>query len=357
MYKIKTLSPGEKANAQALLYETYVLEYKYSPKKNNPSEQTIITDTNGRKLLIDKFDRDAIWLGVFHHNKMIACMRLASTVNGRYDIEDYCPDFSKLDIRSDPEMFEASRAATRREYRNKGIHTLLSLAVFVFCNLEKKSVFATTPIRFLQDQYQKLGIRCIENISFKYDTTDHKPVKLYYAKFSENPRENEMDKIIKAIQSTISEKPNEARLLFCFSGYKMKYDGRRWSTETNCDKQDPPSGQLNQTTHSNTLFPSRDKTTAFADQKIGPVAITSSAAIAAATAIIAARRTNTYQPCVTRSTSNATHRSFRENFFRLARARTSIRLTAAIGAGFFLFKQISTSSESRAKPTLRPPRQ
>lgn len=178
--------------AGALLYQIYIVQYKWSFSYDNPSDLRIITK-NKRKILIDKFTANAVWFGAFDGEQMIGCARLSGLdENVKLEIEAY-PITNEVRAylsKSKNSCLEITKSAVKKEYQSKGIIKNIFLMLFEYCQKHHLSIFACTHHTYLIKLFSRVEFPLKIEQAFKYDDIDPMPVNFYYASYEKKEVEH-----------------------------------------------------------------------------------------------------------------------------------------------------------------------
>lgn len=173
----------ELLEAKHLLYQVYIEEQQWKVPLDNPSNLRIIR-AGQFAYLQDKFDSVANWFGLFHHDRLIGCIRNLRRLNGKFELENYhsIPDF----LKHEPKVVETNRLAIRDGYRGtEAVFLLSALAMEHEINLGMVSSFATAPFPGTGYLYiRKLGFTKVASPPFKYHPKDEGTVHLMHLDLS-----------------------------------------------------------------------------------------------------------------------------------------------------------------------------
>ncbi|MEM9489499.1 MAG: GNAT family N-acyltransferase [Myxococcota bacterium] len=113
--------------ARNLLYRVYCQEQGWYPASNNPSEQHVRSLQSGDHGLVDAYDDVATWIGLFHEQAVVGCVRLIRRPqdNGRLEIENYFDLVRHVEYPH--EIVECNRLAIEPSFRRREGMALLHL--------------------------------------------------------------------------------------------------------------------------------------------------------------------------------------------------------------------------------------
>jgi len=124
--EIKKLDQAGIDDARALVYDAYVNERKWEINEQYPYE--VKTNHQGKKMMVNKYDDLAMctWFGVYHKQKLIACVRITERLNGLLELEKGANSSELLQKTSQyPNILEIGRTIVHKDYRSAGIYALL----------------------------------------------------------------------------------------------------------------------------------------------------------------------------------------------------------------------------------------
>lgn len=163
--------------AKKLAYEVLVAEQQWEIKADNPSGLHVKTLPEG-KVLWDDYDSVANWLGAFHENTLVGCMRICRRLKGKFEFEPYHELLGF--IKEDDLAVESTRFLVKKTYRQTG-------CVLLLARLSYKKLLETGGYLFGagffpnpgQLYVNKFGMTRHE-IPFRYHPDDPQEVYLYY---------------------------------------------------------------------------------------------------------------------------------------------------------------------------------
>lgn len=164
--------------ARALLYNVYEEYYKQRDNEstNNTSAISVITLSDGKKILTDKYDAEAVWIGCFYSGTLVGCGRICypEPSTGRFEFQDKAKSNALdkfMSAYSDKPVIELGRGAVDKQYQGNGI-IMVSMLRFlcVYCIENKLSVF-TQPVPRMSKILQLINWPIVEGLLFQYGTS------------------------------------------------------------------------------------------------------------------------------------------------------------------------------------------
>ena len=172
--------------AKQLLHQVYVHELGWKISVENPSNLRTL-NVDGLPHLEDKFEQEAIWLGIKSGSRVVGILRVLLPKTGRFEIEEYkaLPDFLKTDGKS----CEINRLALDSSFGDERVFPLLLEKTFLHC-ISRGFKYLFTSIQFPQpgDFFLSLGMKKVEGGDFKYTDFDPHPVSILYFDLSDKLR-------------------------------------------------------------------------------------------------------------------------------------------------------------------------
>lgn len=181
------LDRGQVREAQRLLYLIYCIELNWEPTSGNPSRLAVEDGA-----LVDDYDRQglSIWYGVFDrknpkeivatgrvlHRDSAGCLELA-----RYAI----PNELRRLLAGNQQVVEMNRSGVKKSYRRTNVWARLLHAGFEYAVENNLDVVSTTAIPQVQAMHDNIGFS-ETNYQFKYNQTDERPAKVYWATADES---------------------------------------------------------------------------------------------------------------------------------------------------------------------------
>jgi PAS domain S-box-containing protein len=186
MITTKILNNQELINdARALLYRTNIEHVNWMFSPDNPSKLAIKQEGN-RKLLTDRFDDKAIWIGAFHDKKMVGCTRLCGVdENNKFEIEGYPSSevVQKYLSQNRNACLESTRTVIDPDFVGKGVVRYLFLHAFKYCQLNHYSIFGCVSHEGIKALFAKIGVPLKIESAFKYEPSDLAPVNFYFVSY------------------------------------------------------------------------------------------------------------------------------------------------------------------------------
>ena len=164
--------------AKKLAYEVLVKELNWEIRSDNPSGLHIKDSPEG-KMLWDDYDAVATWLGVFHDNILVGCMRFCRRLKGKFELECYHELLPF--IKKDKLAKEVTRLAIRKDYRKSTVVVMLFKKLYQYL-LDNNGAycfgtgFYPNPGKLYVD---KFGFEKHQT-PFRYHREDTQEVYLYY---------------------------------------------------------------------------------------------------------------------------------------------------------------------------------
>ena len=193
---IRLLKTCDEINlARQLLYKIYIQEMKWSFKPENPTKFHIQQSSDGKNMLCDAFDHEAVWGGFYTGDSLVATCRVLTRENslGKLDLELYntkrFPSLSKIYT----PCIEFQRFAVEKEHRGSGkISPLLVLFVLEYAMVRKTGVCCAAPLRALPFYSFKIGFETLHTNFYYGEGKDEKASFVMFCP---------CDKVVDAIQA------------------------------------------------------------------------------------------------------------------------------------------------------------
>jgi PAS domain S-box-containing protein len=173
-------------DASALLYQTNVVKAGWQFAPDNPS-QIRVENKRKRKILVDRFTDDAIWIGAFYGKKMVGCTRLCKTdENNKFEIEGYSTTqaIKKYLPKDKSTCLESTRTVVAEDFTGLVVVKFLFLHVFKYCQANKYSVFGCVSHERIKRLFTKINVPLKIESGFKYEDTDLTPVNFYFVDYN-----------------------------------------------------------------------------------------------------------------------------------------------------------------------------
>eukprot|EP00794_Sanderia_malayensis_P014044 gene14044-15503_t len=176
--------------AKSLMYRVFVKEMGWKHAENTPTGFSIETLNNGKKILHDKLDSQAVWFGVVHEDKVIASMRrLNRDKFGHLDISRY-PSSRKPSLASvlspalNPRLTELQRIAIDSNYRGTTVLPWLFYYSFNDIYENNLNVIGSASSKKLGNFLTKYfsGPLCSLDNEFYYTENINGPASVFYVK-------------------------------------------------------------------------------------------------------------------------------------------------------------------------------
>ena len=175
-FSFRALVDGEDVEeAQALLHDVYILEQGWKPLPYNPSRVRVEV-RNGRRLLTDRFSREAHWFGAFHGRDLVGCFRVLTNPN--LELSQYIdlPPFLANSLAT-----ELNRLAIRPDWRqHQLVMPILLQVAFEHSFKLGHVVFVTAPRHGPAELFSRLGLKSGIVPPFRYNHVEGELVELLY---------------------------------------------------------------------------------------------------------------------------------------------------------------------------------
>ena len=182
--------PSSVDDARHLLYQVYVREvgWQTNPETECPTGFYIGSDKNGRGLLCDVFDENAIWFGAYtEDNELVGVARAVNRKNktGKLDLELYnscqLPSLEHVLCEDrNPDIIEVQRGAVAKGHRGGTIIYKIFISIFSYAKKSSLNVVCTTVFPTLMTFFDKTGLELLER-NFSYgEEGDETPAHIYY---------------------------------------------------------------------------------------------------------------------------------------------------------------------------------
>lgn len=194
-------------DARHLLYQIYIREVGWQTNPECPTGFYVGSDENGRGLLCDVFDKDAVWFGAYDGNELIGVARAVHRKNktGKLDLELYnscqLPSLTNiLSAERNPNLIEVQRGAVAKDHRGGTVIYKIFMSIFSYAHRRSLNVVCTTVFPTLMTFFDKTGLKLVER-NFTYgEDKDETPAHIYYCQFQR------LDSAISTIKSTFRKR-------------------------------------------------------------------------------------------------------------------------------------------------------
>ncbi len=182
--------------AREMLYRYYVQELHWKINIENQSGIKTIKTSRNQMMLVDDYDNNSDWFGVFYQKDIIACARIIDHSQYPVELSRYSSAAKIMkDIILHEKIAELNREAIDSRFANiKKVYCCLFKTILDYCLLKNKAVITTSNLTSWQAFYKEIRLSKLQDYSFKYEPTDHKEVDVYFA---EN---DEISTLIKTIE-------------------------------------------------------------------------------------------------------------------------------------------------------------
>ncbi len=176
------ISDEEKRLAQNLVYKVFLSEQNWRPLENNPSG-IHVEEIKSLPCLCDRYDPVATWHGAFAGQKLAACFRVSSKVDGKFEVERYYPLAAHLIHNKNAR--EVTRLAIEGSYRGNNTFFQFMRYLAVLSQEREWLIFASVGTTKMAKTLSKLGVHRCDGLRFRYNGVDPNECEIFYFSASE----------------------------------------------------------------------------------------------------------------------------------------------------------------------------